>query len=93
MCPIEFIVILVHGGWCDWTEYSECRPSDKKAFRIQTRDCQCPRPENGGRLCIGEQTYLHISCNDNRVAAEFAYEKREFHKGPYTLHTKLLRFF
>ena len=51
---------LVDGGWCDWSNYTECRASDTGGFKLKTRECKCPTPENGGQPCTG--IYLKHEC-------------------------------
>ncbi|KAF6029673.1 hypothetical protein EB796_012004 [Bugula neritina] len=51
----------VHGGWCAWGNYSNCRPSNIGRFKLRMRDCACPTPESGGNPCTGVD-YEVVKC-------------------------------
>jgi hypothetical protein len=48
-------IILVHGDWSPWSEWSLCPKSCGKSFRSRRRTCTNPEPKNNGRLCIGSE--------------------------------------
>ncbi|RUS76461.1 hypothetical protein EGW08_015775 [Elysia chlorotica] len=46
----------VDGAWSQWSAYSKCRARQcSKGFRVRSRRCTSPRPENGGRRCRGKR--------------------------------------
>ncbi|XP_075156811.1 ADAM metallopeptidase with thrombospondin type 1 motif B [Haematobia irritans] len=54
----------VDGSWGNWSEWSECSRSCGGGVSIQQRECDSPRPANGGSFCIGERKKYKI-CNYN----------------------------
>ncbi|XP_078662008.1 SCO-spondin-like [Branchiostoma floridae x Branchiostoma belcheri] len=48
-CPI-------HGGYGQWSEWTECYPSCGRGLRNRTRKCDNPRPQFGGDRCRGLAT-------------------------------------
>ncbi|XP_050521162.1 A disintegrin and metalloproteinase with thrombospondin motifs adt-1-like isoform X2 [Daktulosphaira vitifoliae] len=68
----------VDGGWSEWTPYSDCASScllgDKNdlnsgstGIMSSIRRCNNPRPENGGKLCSGEDQ-KYKSCYTEQCA-------------------------
>ncbi|XP_058985154.1 semaphorin-5A isoform X1 [Musca domestica] len=43
----------VDGGWGPWGEWSECSHLCGGGFRIRRRECNDPKPQNGGMECPG----------------------------------------
>ncbi|KAH7721927.1 A disintegrin and metalloproteinase with thrombospondin motifs 9-like protein [Aphelenchoides avenae] len=52
----------VNGGWGEWKPYGECSRTCGGGIQKGLRDCDNPRPQNGGRYCIGERE-RYRSCN------------------------------
>ncbi|KAI8779431.1 hemicentin-1, partial [Biomphalaria glabrata] len=48
-----FLNVVVHGEYSPWTEWGACSTSCGKGSKTRRRTCDNPRPENGGRDCIG----------------------------------------
>lgn len=48
-CPID-------GGFSDWGNWSVCTATCGKAKQIRQRTCDNPRPQHGGRPCIGHSS-------------------------------------
>ncbi|XP_061163025.1 A disintegrin and metalloproteinase with thrombospondin motifs adt-1-like [Saccostrea echinata] len=44
----------VHGGFSDWTQWSDCSETCGSGKRQRYRDCNNPVPAYGGRMCSGE---------------------------------------
>ena len=44
LCPI-------HGGFSEWTEFSECTKSCGNGSQNRTRKCSNPKPQHGGKDC------------------------------------------
>ncbi|KAH9496722.1 hypothetical protein Btru_009793 [Bulinus truncatus] len=61
----------VHGGWSDWEEW-HCTSSCRESREMRIRNCNRPRPEQGGRNCIGDETemragtcYQGVTCSED----------------------------
>ncbi|XP_059469110.1 A disintegrin and metalloproteinase with thrombospondin motifs 9-like isoform X2 [Neocloeon triangulifer] len=50
------------GGWSTWGPFGVCSRSCGGGIKQAKRECDNPRPENGGKYCIGERVRYH-SCN------------------------------
>lgn len=50
-------IIVIHGGWSDWTESHPCRDGVYRQERI----CNNPEPDNGGNYCEGDPN-IDIPC-------------------------------
>lgn len=42
------------GGWSNWTNWSPCSKSCGQGRQIRMRECNNPKPENGGKYCKGD---------------------------------------
>ncbi|OTF83945.1 A disintegrin and metalloproteinase with thrombospondin motifs family protein, partial [Euroglyphus maynei] len=52
----------IDGGWSDWSQWSDCSLNCGGGIRRSRRDCTNPKPQNGGKFCIGERI-RYESCN------------------------------
>ena len=53
MCD-EGVPVLVDGGWSTWSSWNQCSKSCGLAgMRTRERTCCCPKPQYGGKECIG----------------------------------------
>uniref|UniRef100_A0A6B2EKI6 Putative semaphorin n=1 Tax=Phlebotomus kandelakii TaxID=1109342 RepID=A0A6B2EKI6_9DIPT len=50
---IEVTNCTVHGGWTEWSPYSQCSQSCGVAVKTRRRTCSNPKPAHGGRVCVG----------------------------------------
>jgi len=50
------------GNWCEWSPWSLCSKTCGQGSRNRTRDCACPKAENGGKVCPGSDLELK-ACN------------------------------
>ncbi|XP_046880322.1 A disintegrin and metalloproteinase with thrombospondin motifs 2-like [Hypomesus transpacificus] len=55
-------IIKQDGNWGSWSQYGECSRSCGGGVQFRTRDCDNPRPANGGRTCAGA-TYQFRLCS------------------------------
>ncbi|XP_053671313.1 A disintegrin and metalloproteinase with thrombospondin motifs 9 [Anopheles nili] len=51
-----------NGGWNVWSQYSACSRSCGGGVQKRTRECDSPKPKNGGKFCIGLRVEIH-PCN------------------------------
>ena len=49
----HIIISLVHGGWTNWGNWSECSVTCSGGSRTRSRSCTDPAPLNGGNDCGG----------------------------------------
>ncbi|XP_029960505.1 A disintegrin and metalloproteinase with thrombospondin motifs 2-like isoform X2 [Salarias fasciatus] len=57
-------LIKQDGNWGSWSEFGQCSRTCGGGVQFRTRDCDNPRPANGGRTCVGA-TYQFQMCNMN----------------------------
>ncbi|XP_013106466.2 A disintegrin and metalloproteinase with thrombospondin motifs 6 isoform X1 [Stomoxys calcitrans] len=76
----------VDGSWGNWSEWSECSRSCGGGVSIQQRECDSPRPANGGTFCIGERKKYkicnHQPCPKNEPSFR-ALQCAKYNKKPY----------
>ncbi|KAK3092700.1 hypothetical protein FSP39_006142 [Pinctada imbricata] len=53
---------IVHGGWSTWSSSGQCSKSCGGGAMTQKRECNNPKPKNGGQNCIGGSTRT-LACN------------------------------
>ena len=72
ICPYKYIngCFKVHGGWNDWSEWSQC--SCETNDQVRTRSCANPKPANGGNECPGIDRSSK-SCLDSTVQFMFGW--------------------
>ena len=56
MMMMMMIDVLVDGGWGDWSSWQPCSASCGEGVELRHRTCDRPRPEHGGRECVGRDT-------------------------------------
>lgn len=47
------MLLLVHGGWTDWSMWTKCTASCGRGEMKRYRTCTNPAPLNGGNDCVG----------------------------------------
>ncbi|CAJ1058587.1 LOW QUALITY PROTEIN: A disintegrin and metalloproteinase with thrombospondin motifs 2-like [Xyrichtys novacula] len=57
-------IIKQDGNWGSWSEFGQCSRTCGGGVQFRTRDCDNPRPANGGRTCVGAN-YQFQMCNNN----------------------------
>ncbi|CAH3018448.1 unnamed protein product, partial [Porites evermanni] len=45
----------INGGFSQWSHWSPCSQSCGRGFRRRFRECNNPRPVNGGKYCRGNR--------------------------------------
>ncbi|KFD64519.1 hypothetical protein M514_11802 [Trichuris suis] len=55
-------MLAVDGAWGEWKSWSECSRTCGGGVKRAARECDNPRPSNGGKYCVGERV-RHRSCN------------------------------
>ncbi|CAL8088782.1 unnamed protein product [Calicophoron daubneyi] len=53
--------VRVDGNWGDWGPWSACSKSCGGGVRFSERECNNPKPQNGGEYCFGTRTRMR-SC-------------------------------
>ena len=56
-------LVSVDGNWTVWTEWGTCDQSCANGTIMRQRWCVNPRPERGGRYCVGD-AIERLPCND-----------------------------
>ena len=46
--------LLVDGSFGEWGEFGECSMNCGPGVKTRTRSCSSPKPQHGGRNCIGK---------------------------------------
>ncbi|XP_068570741.1 A disintegrin and metalloproteinase with thrombospondin motifs 2-like isoform X2 [Cebidichthys violaceus] len=57
-------IIKQDGTWGTWSEFGQCSRTCGGGVHFRTRDCDNPRPANGGRTCMGA-THQFQMCDTN----------------------------
>lgn len=52
----------IDGEWGEWSSFGPCSRTCGGGIRKSTRECDNPKPQNGGRYCLGERV-KYESCN------------------------------
>jgi len=55
----------IHGGWSEWSQFTECYPPCEGGLRYRQRSCTNPPPQNGGDECPGDTRGLWEICKRN----------------------------
>lgn len=42
------------GHWGNWASWGQCTKTCDEGKRVRTRECENPKPENGGKNCKGK---------------------------------------
>ncbi|XP_053376486.1 uncharacterized protein LOC123534263 [Mercenaria mercenaria] len=45
---------VTDGKWCSWGPWNSCDVTCGNGTQIRTRQCACPKPQNGGNDCVGD---------------------------------------
>ena len=48
---LKFFSLTVDGGYGQWSKYSACTKSCGGGSKVRQRECNNPKPENGGKDC------------------------------------------
>lgn len=55
-------LIATDGGWGEWQSFGECTRTCGGGIQYSTRECESPKPANGGKYCAGSRIRQR-SCN------------------------------
>ena len=57
--------ITVNGAWSDWSSWSSCywKPCGEGGTKHRKRHCNNPKPDYGGKSCVGEKKEKGVPCN------------------------------
>ncbi|KAF7650586.1 hypothetical protein LDENG_00123430, partial [Lucifuga dentata] len=69
-------IIKQDGNWGSWSEFGQCSRTCGGGIQFRTRDCDNPRPANGGRTCVGA-TYQFQMCNTNECEDIYSDSREE----------------
>lgn len=56
-------MVLVDGGFSEWTSWDTCSVTCGTGTHTRTRDCNSPTPAYGGADCVGDLLETE-SCNE-----------------------------
>uniref|UniRef100_A0A8C7M3E5 A disintegrin and metalloproteinase with thrombospondin motifs 2-like n=1 Tax=Oncorhynchus kisutch TaxID=8019 RepID=A0A8C7M3E5_ONCKI len=68
-------MIKQDGGWDMWSQFGSCTRTCGGGVQFRTRECNNPRPANGGRTCLGTNDQFQL-CN-NQECEELYSDFRE----------------
>ncbi|XP_052863220.1 A disintegrin and metalloproteinase with thrombospondin motifs 9 [Anopheles cruzii] len=82
--PIDRTVLQPqNGGWSHWSSFGQCSRSCGGGVQNRTRECDSPKPKNGGKFCAGlridYRTCNTHACPDSRY--NFREEQCHEHDG------------
>uniref|UniRef100_A0A8K9X578 ADAM metallopeptidase with thrombospondin type 1 motif 2 n=1 Tax=Oncorhynchus mykiss TaxID=8022 RepID=A0A8K9X578_ONCMY len=90
-------MIKQDGGWGVWSQFGSCTRTCGGGVQFRTRECDNPRPANGGRTCLGANRQFQL-CNSQeceelysdfreeqcrRLDTEFEFHNNKHHWLPY----------
>uniref|UniRef100_A0A4W5MN02 ADAM metallopeptidase with thrombospondin type 1 motif 2 n=1 Tax=Hucho hucho TaxID=62062 RepID=A0A4W5MN02_9TELE len=94
-------MIKQDGGWGMWSQFGSCTRTCGGGVQFRTRECDNPRPANGGRTCLGANYQFQL-CNSQeceelysdfreeqcrRLDTEYEFHNNKHHWLPYE-HTE-----
>ncbi|KAK2849224.1 hypothetical protein Q5P01_009058 [Channa striata] len=77
------------GNWGPWSEFGQCSRTCGGGVQFRTRDCDSPKPANGGRSCMGAG-YQFQMCNTNEcedIYSDTREEQCRTYEPPFELHS------
>ncbi|KAF3693840.1 A disintegrin and metalloproteinase with thrombospondin motifs 2 [Channa argus] len=82
-------IIKQDGNWGPWSEFGQCSRTCGGGVQFRTRDCDSPKPANGGRSC-GGAGYQFQMCNTNEcedIYSDTREEQCRTYEPPFELHS------
>lgn len=56
-------IVIVNGGWSNWSEFSECSVTCGDGVRLRSRICNNPLPDSDGLQCDPTKSSENMACN------------------------------
>ena len=81
--------MLVDGGWGEWEDFGPCSKTCDDGIKVRLRDCNQPRPRDGGLYCFGFKSDLQ-NCETDRMCPGKR-QKKDYH--PVLCYAKKRYFF
>ena len=57
------LIFTVHGGWSEWSDWTNCSALCNGVMRNRSRSCSDPEPLYGGDYCVGNATASEVCGN------------------------------
>merc|ERR1712137_483324 len=70
-CTVE-TACAVNGGWSEWKEHTPCSVTCGDGVRKLKRDCNQPKPQDGGANCIGDDEGTNEEVKDENCTVQTA---------------------
>ncbi|TDH07702.1 hypothetical protein EPR50_G00108720 [Perca flavescens] len=83
-------IIKQDGNWGSWSEFGQCSRTCGGGVQFRTRECDNPRPANGGRSCMGATNQFQM-CNTNEcedIYSDTREEQCHASDHPSEIHSK-----
>ncbi|XP_056132724.1 A disintegrin and metalloproteinase with thrombospondin motifs 2-like [Lampris incognitus] len=69
-------IIKQDGNWGSWSSFGQCSHTCGGGVQFRERNCDNPRPANGGRTCVGA-TYQFQMCNTDECEGIYSDTREE----------------
>ncbi|KAG7257711.1 hypothetical protein CRUP_021764 [Coryphaenoides rupestris] len=98
-------IIKQDGSWGPWSEFGQCSRTCGGGVQFRTRECDNPRPANGGRTCMGSLYQFQMcstdECDDiysdtredqcRSLESRFEFDNNKHHWLPYEHTDRFLK--
>ncbi|KAM3867108.1 A disintegrin and metalloproteinase with thrombospondin motifs 2 [Diretmus argenteus] len=76
------------GNWGAWSEFGQCSSTCGRGVQFRNRNCDNPKPANGGRTCVGATSQFQVcnisECED--IYSDMREEQCSFWDPPFEFH-------